>query len=319
MNLLDINPTRRDFFRSAALGLAQVAGLAAAPGLGAGLAAQERFRVDASEPWGQLLRLSEGVWAMISDPLADGTTVCNGGIIAGRSGVVLVEAFGTDAGAAWMADQAERLVGRRPSHVVLTHYHRDHVGGLGRAAGNGSVEVLATSVTRDLVAERNQNPPNAVLDAVTAIDTIRPTEIDLGDRSVLLVPRRGHTDSDVTVELPESGIVFCGDLVWNRMFPNYVDATPGWLSRTVRLLAAVPATSYVPGHGSMADAAAIARYVELLDAVEDAAREALRQGWSAAEAGAGFRLPSGTQDWTLFSDTYFERAIDAWMRELGAE
>ena len=146
-----------------------------------------------------------------------------------------------------------------------------------------------------------------------------PTEIDLGDRSVLLVPRRAHTDSDVTVELPEAGIVFCGVLVWNRMFPNYVDATPGWLSRTVRLMAAVPATTYVPGHGSMADAAALARYVDLLDAVEEAAREALRQGWSAGEAGAAFRLPPGTQDWTLFSDTYFERAIGAWMRELGAE
>ena len=145
MNLHDINPTRRDFFRSAVVGLAQVAGLAAAPHFGARLTAQERFRVDASEPWGQLLRLSDGVWAMISDPLANGTTVCNGGLIAGRSGVVLVEAFGTDAGAAWMAEQAERLVGRRPSHVVVTHYHRDHVGGLAAAAGDGSAEVLATS------------------------------------------------------------------------------------------------------------------------------------------------------------------------------
>jgi glyoxylase-like metal-dependent hydrolase (beta-lactamase superfamily II) len=279
-------------------------------------AAQERFPVVASEPWGRIERVADGVWALVSTPLQDRTTLCNGGIIAGRSGVVVVEAFGSDAGARWMSEQALRLTGRAPTHVVLTHYHGDHTGGLRGAREVGSPSILATPVTRDYSRD-NPNAANEILNRVTPLDTIRPTEIDLGDRSLIVVPRRGHTDSDVTVEVTDPSVVFCGDLVWNEMFPNYVDATPSRLTQAVRLMRATGADTYVPGHGPLADQAALDRYIDLLDDVESAARDAMEAGMSAQAAGEVYRLPAGLDDWHLFRPEYFERAIGAWMAEVG--
>jgi glyoxylase-like metal-dependent hydrolase (beta-lactamase superfamily II) len=278
-------------------------------------AAQERFPVVASEPWGRLEHVADGVWALVSTPLEDRSTLCNGGIVAGRSGVVLVESFATGNGARWMAEQAARLTGRAPTHVVLTHYHSDHTGGLA-AVGGAKVSTLATGLTRDLTRHRNQGAPVELLADAVLLDGRRPTEIDLGDRSLIVVPRRGHTDSDVSIEIPEAGTVFCGDLVWNGMFPNYVDATPSRLSREVRLLRAAGASTYVPGHGALAGAAALDDYLGLLDHVEEAARRAFERGMSADEAGAEYRLPAGLERWTLFSPGYFARALGAWMTEL---
>ncbi|NIQ56544.1 MAG: hypothetical protein GWN02_20295, partial [Gemmatimonadetes bacterium] len=60
----------------------------------------------AQEPWGRLLRLGEGVWALESTPLRDRKTLCNGGIVQGRGGVALIEAFGSGEGFEWMVEQA---------------------------------------------------------------------------------------------------------------------------------------------------------------------------------------------------------------------
>jgi len=281
-------------------------------------ALQERFPVVADEPWGRLEQIAEGVWAMISTPLTgDRTTLCNGGIIAGRSGVLVVESFGSDAGAEWVGEQARRLTGRAPTHVVVTHYHGDHTGGLRGASAEADVVLLATPVTRDLTRERGQDPPVDILDAARPLDMRRPTEIDLGGRSVIVVPRRGHTPSDVSVEVSDPSVVFCGDLVWNDMFPNYVDAIPSRLSMDVRLLQSLDASVYVPGHGPLADGAAVQRYVALLDDVEAVARRALEKGATAQEAGAEYRIPPELGEWVLFNPRYFERAIGAWMEELG--
>ena len=78
------------------------------------------------------------------------------------------------------------------------------------------------------------------------------------------------------------------------------------------------ATTYVPGHGPLADDAAFGVYIDLLDDVEAAARRAMERGLSAEEASEAYRLPAGLEDWTLFSPGYFARAIGRWMNELGA-
>lgn len=282
-----------------------------------------RSRIVAQEPWARVEEVADGIWAIISTPLEDMTTVCNGGIIQGRSGVLVVESFARPAGAKWVAEQARELTGRWPDEIVLTHYHGDHTGGLSGYDAGETPRAHSTATTRDLTREQDErrgtaDPVKARLLAESAVvDPTRESSIDLGDRTVSIVPRDGHTRSDVTIEVDDPSIVFCGDLVWNRMFPNYMDATPS------RLFAAVAGltregldTTYVPGHGPLADARELRLYSAVLDAVEEAARRAAAAGKTAAEAAAEFTLPEFAADWTLFSSRYFETAIGAWLKEL---
>ena len=122
--------------------------------------------VVAREPFGSLEQVADGIWALISTPLGgDRTTLSNGGIIAGRSGVVAIEGFNQPAGAAWLGAKARELTGRWPTHVVVTHYHADHANGvagyLSPDGTNGKPAVRTTERTRELVIQRNQPADDA--------------------------------------------------------------------------------------------------------------------------------------------------------------
>jgi cyclase len=280
-------------------------------------------RVDAREPFGNLERIGDGIWALVSNPLGgDRTTISNGGLIAGRDAVLAIEGFNQPQGALWLANKSRELTGRWPTHVVLTHYHADHANGVaGYLSGGAHPQLRATQRTRDLVIERNQpaDPVRAdALQHVTFIGADAPSTLDLGGRVVRVVPRRGHTDSDVSIELEDPNIVFCGDLFWNAMFPNYVDALPIQLAQSVRALRRGSDTLYVPGHGALGRQDAYDRYVGMLDEVEHAARDGYKSGKSPSDAAAAFTLSPSLGDWTLFSKAFHERAFTAWYRDLAS-
>lgn len=274
----------------------------------------------AVEPWARIEPLGESVWACVSTPLSGDPdarrTFSNGGIIGGKSGVLVVEGFASDAGAQWISEQARALTGRAPTHVVLTHYHGDHSSGLAGYGSTGSKPVyVTTTATRERLG--TSRPPVAeVLAGAELVDAIAPRVIDLGGRRVTVTPRSGHTASDLTVTVDDPAVVFGGDLVWNGMFPNYVDATPSVLSREVRAVGANAKAVIVPGHGAIPSREQFGRYIELLDLIEDTARRAHAAGKSPTEAAAALALPPALGEWTMFSPRYFQVALEAWAREL---
>jgi len=302
--------------------------------------------VVATEPFGRLERVGPGLFTFVSTPLSgDYTTVCNGGIVVGSAGVLVVEAFQTPVGARWIAEQARRLSGRWPTHVLVTHYHGDHSsgvegfgppagdsgddGGLGGAPGGGAQgpaarptdfpRIFTTEATRGRKVDTLPDDTSPELRRrwadVVLVDEEAPSRIDLGDRAIQLIPRSGHTRSDIAVDLPDEDLTFCGDLVWNGMFPNYMDAIPSQLARSVRSLQSRGRKVYVPGHGPLADAGDFERYVAVLEGIETTARRARQEGWTAEEAGQRHQIPRNLGDWTLFNPTYFQRAVEAWIME----
>lgn len=330
------NWNRRRFLSSSLWGAGALAA-AARGGPAAGFQAFEPFgEVVAETPFARLEKLSEGVWAVVSTPFrpeggfGDMTTVCNGGIIAGNQGVLVVDTFQRPAGAAWVADQTLRLTGRRPTHVVITHFHADHSGGAaGFQAGAEGPEIIATDVTRQLIWERYQKPspregkaiPQVGLRYLAPSSVIPegsgPVEIDLGGRLVRVEPRSGHTPSDLSVRLSEPDIVFDGDLVWKDIVPNYADSIPSELSRQCRDLLADAETIHVPGHGDASRAKDLASYLKLLDEVEEAARQAHASGTEASTAAKAFKPSGPLQGWILPNPAQYELAFAAWYRELG--
>ena len=330
-------PTRRDFVKFSSACAAHVALMATPfPAAAKVLWSRRSYgQVVAQEAFGRLEAVGEGLWALISTPLGgDYTTVSNGGIIAGRSGVLVVEAFQTPEGSRWIAEKARELTGRWPTHVLVTHYHGDHSGGAegfftdGQGAEGSDPgtppsgpEIYTTPTTQSLKTNGlPDDAPDSVRQLwadVALVGEESPASLDLGNRQVTLVPRGGHTPSDVTVELPDEGITWCGDLVWNGMFPNYMDAAPSQLSRSVRALKATDRTLYVPGHGPLATSEDFSRYLAVIDGLEETARTARQEGWTTEEAGARHSIPENLGEWTLFNPTYFQRAVEAWMKEWG--
>jgi glyoxylase-like metal-dependent hydrolase (beta-lactamase superfamily II) len=271
------------------------------------------------EPWARIEELGPGVWAVISTPLAGPRgsetwrTVSNGGIVAGRSEVLVIEAFATPEGASWLAQAARQLTGRPPTLAVVTHFHGDHTAGIPAYAGAAEPMVVrSTPTTRGLLQGKEPLPE-------AAIGEQEVTRLDLGGRQVRLTPRSGHTPSDVTLEVSDPQVVFCGDLVWNGMFPNYRDATPSKHALSVQDLLGRGEAIYVPGHGELADRAAVERCLALLDDVEAKARAALAAGIPVEQAADAYRLPAELSDWVMFSPTYFRVAFQAWARELSAK
>lgn len=314
--------SRRDFIYGAAAstGLVLTGGSIPSP------VASAIGRIVDKQPWGYLEELAEGVWAAVSTPLAsdDWTTGCNGGLIAGRERVLAIESFVRPAGAEWLARQALELTGRLPTDVVITHFHGDHANGLEGYGGESTPAVWTTQTTVDLIRDEDaqrEEPPSSqrqsMLESTSLIGSKLPHRLDLGGRSITLHPRRGHTPSDVTIELEEPSIVFTGDLVWNGLFPNYRDTLASAFTDSIRALHRSRKTAYVSGHGALATGADVDNLLMLVESVGEAARSAHQRGVPFAEGAAEFELPAAASDWKLFNPKYFEVAFKAWYEELG--
>lgn len=314
-------PSRRDFLRNSGSCAAHIAlaGLVVPRARWMNWLREPVGQIVAQEAFGRLEKVSDGVWALISNPLGgDRTTLANGGIIAGKDGVLAIEGFFMPRGATWLAEQARTLTGRWPTHVVLTHYHADHVNGLaGYATGGRAPRFLSTPVTQDQALTRNQPADSARSASLRTAGSLTEGPIDLGGRKVRITNLKGHTDSDSVVTLEDPAITFCGDLVWHGMFPNYVDARPSVLASSVNALKRKGAT-YIPGHGPVGRDAEFDGYVAMLGVVEEAARKAHAAGTPATEAANAFALPPSLGEWTVFAKAFFERAFAAWYQELSA-
>ena len=292
-------------------------------------AAESRGKIVAEEPWARIEELAEGVWAVVSTPLAttDWTTVSNGGIIAGKERVLVVESFARPAGASWVASQAQALTGRRPTDVVITHYHGDHANGVNGFMGDGDTpRIWTTGKTKELLTKEtprndgrgDESQRAGMFEGAAELAMDQTTEIDLGGRTVRIEPRAGHTASDLTLEIDDPSVVFYGDLLWNGMFPNFRDTIPSLFAESIQAALRTRDTVYVPGHGPLAEKADITRLLAVLTEVEKVGRGTFGTEVTADEAGKSFRLPESLGQWTLFNDDYFVTAVGAWHRELAA-
>ncbi len=196
------------------------------------------------------------------------------GVIAGATGVMIVDTGATLRDGADLRRTIRGLLGREVTHVALTHPHFDHV--LGTAAFAG-VEVFGAAGLADLLRrERDELRQSAVRHGVDrdaaaeAADLLVSPHhhvhgeltVDLGDRQVLLANvGPGHTAHDMAVLAPggrgEPEVVFCGDLVEESGEPSAGrDALPAqWPAALDRLLALGGEDAvYVPGHGAVVNA-----------------------------------------------------------------
>jgi glyoxylase-like metal-dependent hydrolase (beta-lactamase superfamily II) len=195
------------------------------------------------------------------------------GLVQGRTGALLVDTGTTLAEAAEIDADVQQIVGRRVTHVVLTHKHFDHVLGSGVFA---EAQIYCAPRVFDYLTTATERLRDDALrygadvgEIDRAIAALRPPQhaienavVDLGNRRLTIAHLgRGHTDADLVVVVPgddgERVVVFSGDLIEESGDPAIHDDSDvaAWPDTLDRLLAVGgPEAIYVPGHGCVVDA-----------------------------------------------------------------
>jgi glyoxylase-like metal-dependent hydrolase (beta-lactamase superfamily II) len=186
----------------------------------------------------------------------------NSGVIIGDNAVMVIDAQATPAMAGKVIDRVRTVTDKPIKHVVLTHYHAVRV--LGASAFNAS-EIIASDKTRELIVERGQEDWESEYSRFPrlfrAADTIpgltwpsiafrQELTLYLGKRQVKLIHLgRGHTRGDIVAWVPDSKVMFSGDLVEYHSACYCGDAHFSDWPATLDRLAAFGADALVPGRG----------------------------------------------------------------------
>src|SRR5512145_2847211 len=186
----------------------------------------------------------------------------NSGVIVGDDGVMVIDARATPSMARELVAHIRGVTDKPIKYVVLTHYHAVRVLG---ASAYGADHVIASQDTRDLIVERGEQDYKSeyerfprLFQAVASIPGLTWPNITfkgemrvwLGSTEVrLLQLGRGHTKGDTVAWLPESEVLFSGDLVEFGAAPYTGDAYLEDWPATLTRLAALEPRALVPGRG----------------------------------------------------------------------
>jgi glyoxylase-like metal-dependent hydrolase (beta-lactamase superfamily II) len=195
----------------------------------------------------------------------------NIGVSVGDDGIVMVD--DQFAPLAPKIEAALRGITDRPVRFILnTHYHGDHTGG-NEHFGKSAPIVAHENVRRRLasgVTRRGTTVPPAPAGALPVVTFNDTLTIHLNGEDVRAVHMpNGHTDGDSVIWFTRSNVVHMGDDFFNGAFP-FVDtenggSVRGLIRNVEKVVATVPDDAHIiPGHGPLADKAALRRYLDVL-------------------------------------------------------
>jgi metallo-beta-lactamase class B len=177
-----------------------------------------------------------------------GWVPCNGLIIAGDPGPIIVDTGNSREQGELLLQLAERVAGHPAAHAIATHFHNDRTGGI-EAMRAADVPVYAHPYSVGLAQAYDQPVPSPVRGLEKDAVTIGPVE--------LFYPGAGHARDNITVWHAESGVLFGGCLLratTDQGIGSVADADVAAYPATIaRLIERYPQRRItVPGHGSAA-------------------------------------------------------------------
>ncbi|MET7337014.1 MBL fold metallo-hydrolase [Nonomuraea sp. NPDC005650] len=235
--------------------------------------------------------VSEGVFAYIQP---DGSWwINNTGFLAGRRGVICVDACSTERRTRAFREAIGKVTDRPITTLVNTHHHGDHTFGNwlfpeATIVGHEGVreQILADGVPAYRAAwspdvewgEMEVAPP-----FLTFTDRITLHSDDLRCE-VRHVGHAAHTTNDSYVWIPERRLLFSGDLVFNGGTPFVLMGSVAGALEAVDQLRALGAETVVPGHGGVCGPEVYDRVEGYLRFVQETAARGRAAGLSPLEA-----------------------------------
>lgn len=200
--------------------------------------------------------VADGAFAYIQP---DGTWwINNTGFLVGDGGVIAIDTCATEARTRAYLDTMACVSGGAPVRTLVnTHHHGDHTHGnyLFPAATIVAQEKTRTEILKYGIIERELVWPGVEwgdLRAVAPFLTFTES-ITLHAGEIRAEVRHfgvsAHTSNDSVVWLPEQGVMFTGDLIFNGGTPFLLMGSPGGYLQALQRLLEFGAHTLVPGHG----------------------------------------------------------------------
>jgi cyclase len=211
-----------------------------------------------------LEELGDGIYGLIASvdfpPANPNLAICNGGIIIGSDGVVVIDPFQNEVLGDLLFDTVATLTDLPVKYVVNTHYHFDHTGG-NPAAASRDLPILGRGPIRDFMLTRNGDrdpnitPPEVIIDGAWDLWLGDSQGLAEGQRQVQIREFEGHSGgTDVIVYVPDADVLLTGDLLFNERFPYMADGNiRAWQASLAALIADYPTATVLPGHGPVTD------------------------------------------------------------------
>jgi glyoxylase-like metal-dependent hydrolase (beta-lactamase superfamily II) len=279
-------------------------------------------------PLGLTHEVARGVYVMPDQRVE---FVPNAGIVVGtRATLVIDTAMGPRNGERILGE-ARRLGEDRKLLLTTTHFHPEHA--FGAQSFAEATYVCNASQAREMAAkgaeyiEMFSGFGPGLAELLADVELVTPdvvfegprAELDLGGVVAELIEiGPAHTQGDMVVFLPESGVLFAGDLVEDRFLPIFPDEDADgllWLDALDRLDALRPRV-VVGGHGAVGDAELIAALRDYLVTVRDrvAALSASGASLEAIEERLEPELIERQSGWD--NQMWIKSAIDSFHRAL---
>jgi glyoxylase-like metal-dependent hydrolase (beta-lactamase superfamily II) len=188
--------------------------------------------------------------------------ISNAGFVITPAGVVVVDALGSPRLAERLTQAIRQLTDMPVTHVILTHYHADHIYGLQHFKQLGA-QVIAHAAGKeylqsDAAQQRLEASRTDLAPWIDAHTRLVPADTWIDGATTLRVggvvfelDRVGpsHTPEDITVYVPSEKLLFAGDLFFNGRLPFVGKANSSQWIRSLDRLLAYDARTVVPGHG----------------------------------------------------------------------
>ena len=218
----------------------------------------------------QALPVAPGIW-MVQGLSALGSSanrnfISNAGFVVTSTGVVVIDALGSPELARELRAEIARVTPLPVTHVIVTHYHADHIYGLQVFKDEGASVVAhrqallylnSDTAQQRLAASREELFPwvDEKTRLVTADRWIDgPANLQVGDTTLELHPvGPSHTPEDLAVWLPQRRVLFAGDLVFRGRIPFVGQADSAHWVQALDTLLGFDAQVVVPGHGPVSD------------------------------------------------------------------
>jgi cyclase len=255
----------------------------------------------------EIVEIKPGVFACLS-----ANETANAGFVATERGVVVIDTLNTPTAGRKLASAIKARTQGPIIFVINTHHHYDHV--FGNQAFDAPVvahhelpRLLAGAIERDLMplsiaARLSEHPEDRWL--VDELEVVYPhltfqqqLVLDLAPERMILQHMGGHTPDSCIVDLPDVGVLFASDLIFEGRVPYLRQAHFADTLKALHSLEGLGDRIVLPGHGKPCDMSYVTRLRVYLEELRDTVQDMIAQGWGRGDVLDSDRLPAWwTQD-----------------------